>query len=213
MTAFAQDRDLMRWEPILFGTLHRPAQQMAGGTLAQLQNATFTATDAGFVTKGIQAGMVLYVCDAEGELENCFDIISVDDDQTLTVSVVRPGNDDPVICPPSGENLDWRITSYQVQIVQVSRALMQYFGYGDADVESFLDPTQLNTAVTMAALAAIFAGAATGQQDDAALWEKSRYYQKQFHEAREKIRLEIDVNHDGIADQCKLGGSVRLRRG
>ena len=210
MTAFALDRDLLRWEPVLFGTLHRPAQQVARGTDGQLDGTTFTAADAGFVAGGIQAGMVLYVCDDAGELENCFEIVGVDDEQTLTVSVIRSDDNGPAIAPPSGEALDWRITSYQVQITQVSRALMRYFACDDAAVMA--DVTQATDAVTFAALAAIFAAAAAGQ-DDAGLWEKSRYYSKQFHEAREKLRLDIDVDQDGVIDRAASGGSVRLVRG
>ena len=212
MAAFALDRDLMRWEPVLFGTLHRGEQQLAGGTQGQLDGTTFTTTEVNFTDQGIQSGMVLYACDPEGTLENCLDIISVDDGQTLTVSVMRADDDDPAIAPPSGQDLTWRVTSYRAQIVQVSAALMQYFGLEADDLLTLADPSQLTQAATLAAMAVIFAGTAAGQ-DDAGLWEKSRHYHKQFHEAREKLRLDIDANQDGIVDQQKLAGSVRLMRG
>ena len=48
--------------------------------------------------------------------------------------------------------------------------------------------------------------------DNENFWKKSYYYQRLFEKARERCRLSIDANDDGVADVTKAGGSVRLVR-
>jgi hypothetical protein len=39
------------------------------------------------------------------------------------------------------------------------------------------------------------------------------YYRKLFERARERCRLSIDTNSDGVADITSTGGSLSLKRG
>ena len=75
-----------------------------------------------------------------------------------------------------------------------------------------LNERSLRQAAVFAVLSAVFASCAGGDKDGKGFWKKSLRYQKMFHTARVKARLEIDTDSDSVAEQYHTGGTVRLRR-
>jgi len=66
MTAFSNDVDILKHEPVLFGELHLPSQILTSGTGAVLSGTTLAAEGADFVAAGIAAGGVIYLRSADG---------------------------------------------------------------------------------------------------------------------------------------------------
>ena len=53
---------------------------------------------------------------------------------------------------------------------------------------------------------------AGGDETSQGFWKKSLHYQRLFEKARERCRLNIDVNGDGSVEESRTGGMTRLIR-
>jgi len=218
MAQFSTDTDLLKWEPVLFRDVALPSQTLCSGSDGVIAGTTLTSSGASFTDAGIAAGHVVYLSDSTCTIDGCYEVVSVDFSTALTVSVVRASSDDDAIAPPSGSQLSYRISTFDPQAQEAAYSLLHYFGLQPSGasegitVDEIQDQTVLRQASVFAVLSAIFAGSATSEDDNMSFWQKSLRYQKLFQDARVKIRLGIDTDNDDIAEQFRLGGTVRLRR-
>ncbi|MHC4184585.1 MAG: hypothetical protein ACYSUC_00855 [Planctomycetota bacterium] len=217
MVKFSSDADILKYEPALFGELHPAGQILAAGTGGTLSGTTFTDSGAGFLAAQVSAGGVAYLQSADGALDGAYEIVSVDSATQLTVSVIRSDSSDDAVAPPAATDVSYRVSTYGPQASEVGFRLMEYFGIGpgdpssDIDVEDILDTDVLRGASVFAVISGIYATLAS-KADDENFWKKSSYYRRLFEKARERCRLRIDVDSDGVADATKSGASIRLWR-
>jgi hypothetical protein len=217
MVRFSNDVDLLKWESVLFGELFLPSQTLCSGQDGVLSGTTFTSSVASFTDAGIAAGRVVYLNDGDS-IDGCYEVVSIDSATQLTLSIVRQSTDDAPVAPPGGSNISYRISTFDPQAEETAYSLLQYFGIkatgAEADITAtdILNGRALRQASVFAVLSAVFAGSACGQDDPAGYWQKSLRYQKMFHTARARARLEIDTDGDRVAEQLRIGGAVRLRR-
>lgn len=214
MVKFSSDIDILKWEPILFLDLFYSSQMLCKGTDGVMSWTTFTSGDADFISSSIAAGHVIHVSDGTGEIDGCYEIVSVDSSTQLTVSVLRASSDAAAVAPPAGSSLNYRISTFDAQADEAAYSLLQYFGVSEdeADLGSILNERCLRQSSVFAILSAVLAGCASGQKEESGFWEKSHWYQKLFEQSRTKIRIELDDDNDSIADRENSGGSIRLKR-
>ncbi|MCK5270186.1 MAG: hypothetical protein KAJ46_05345 [Sedimentisphaerales bacterium] len=217
MITFSSDIDLLKWEPVLFRELALPSQTLCQGSDGVLSSTALTSSGASFVSSGVAAGHVIYLYNCESGPDGCYEIVSVDSATQLTVSVVRLSADDDAVAPPSGSEISYRVSTFDPQAEEAAYSLRQYFGIESDDSETeetskVLNQRVLRQATVFAVLSTVFAASAGGDKDNEGFWKKSLRYQKMFHTARVKVRLEIDTDSDNVAEQFHCGGTVRLRR-
>ena len=217
MLAFSNDIDVLRYEAVLFGDLHFPWQVLCEGDGGQLSGTSFTKTGEGFVTKGVTAGGVIYLQSVGGGLDGVYEIVSVDSETELTVSVLRSDGEESAVGPGDNSDVSYRISTFGPQANEVGFELTQYFGIrpGNPDseytVDDILDVIVLKQASVYAVIAGIYATLG-GSSDEDSFWKKSLHYQKLFEKARERCRLSVDIGGDGVSDRTKIGGSMKLVR-
>jgi hypothetical protein len=217
MVIFSNDVDILKYEPILFGELHLPWQVLAEGTGGTLSGTSFTAEDADFVGAQVSAGGVVYLQSADGVLDGAYEIVSVDSAAELTVSVVRADSNSEPIAPPAAGDVSYHVSTFGPQAGDIGFQLTEYFGIQPGNPESVysaedvLDTTALKLASVFGIVSSVYAMLSSRAENEN-LWKKSLYYQKLFEKARQRCRLGLDVDSDGVADVTKDGWSVRLKR-
>ena len=160
---------------------------------------------------------MIYLESNDNILDGAYEIVSVDSETQLTISVIRPDSDSDSIAPPSAEDISYRISTFMPQANEVGFQLTEYFGLrpgnpaSDYDVDDILEVTVLRHASVFAVLSAVYTSLA-GRASDDNFWKKSLYYQKLFNQARARIRLSIDSGSDGVVDITQIGASGRLLR-
>ncbi len=217
MVKFSDDVDILKYEPVLFGELHLPAQVLTTGTNGTLSGTTLTANSADFVATQVHTGCVIYLRSLDGTLDGAYEIVSVDSATQLTVSVVRAGSDDSAVAPPAASDISYRISTFDPQAAEAAFKLTEYFGIkpgnptSDFSADDILDAEVLRRASVFAVISTVYAMFASKAQDEN-FWSKSLHYQRLFEKARQRCRLSIDVGSDGVADVTSVGGSIRLVR-
>jgi hypothetical protein len=217
MLTFSRDSDILKYEPALFGELHLPGQVLAAGTGGQLSGTTFTASAADFVSAQVAAGGVIYLQSADGLLDGGYEIVSVDSATQLTVSVVRADPDDEPVAPPAATDVTHRISTFAPQAGEVAFALTEHLGIkpgnpaSDMDAQDILDLDVLKRASVFAVISSVYAMLASKASDEN-FWKKSAHYQSLFEKARQRCRVGIDLDSDGLPDVTITGASGRLTR-
>jgi len=217
MVSFSNDADILKYEPILFGELHRPGQVLTAGTGGTLNGTTFTASGADFVSAQVSSGGVAYLQSADGTLDGAYEIVSVDSATQLTISIIRADSDDQLIAPPAATNISYRISTFRPQASEVAFQLTEYFDIkpgnpaSDIDVQDVLDTDVLRMASVFAVISSVYAMLASKAEDEN-FWKKSLHYQTLFEKARQRCRLSIDVGSNKVADITRFGSSIRLVR-
>jgi len=217
MVSFSNDADILKYEPILFGELHRPGQVLTAGTGGTLNGTTFTASGADFVSAQVSSEGVAYLQSADGTLDGAYEIVSVDSATQLTISIIRADSDDQLIAPPAATNISYRISTFRPQASEVAFQLTEYFDIkpgnpaSDIDVQDVLDTDVLRMASVFAVISSVYAMLASKAEDEN-FWKKSLHYQTLFEKARQRCRLSIDVGSNKVADITRFGSSIRLVR-
>jgi hypothetical protein len=146
-----------------------------------------------------------------------YEIVSVDSETELTVSVLRSDGEESAVGPGDNSDVSYRISTFGPQANEVGFELTQYFGIrpGNPDseytVDDILDVSVLKQASVYAVIAGVYATLG-GSSDEDSFWKKSLHYQKLFEKARERCRLSVDIGGDGVSDRTKIGGSMKLVR-
>jgi len=217
MINFSTDADILKYEPILFGELHLPGQVLAAGTGGTVSGTTFTASGADFVSAQVSAGGVIYLQWSDGSPDGAFEIVSVDSATQLSISVIRADSDDDAIAPPAGADISYRLSTFGPQANETAFQLTEYFGIkpgnpaSDYDAEDVLDTNVLKQVSVFGVISGVYAMLASKARDEN-FWKKSLHYQKLFEKARQRCRLSVDTDSDGVADVTRVGASVRLVR-
>ncbi len=217
MTVFSKDIDVLKYEPILFSRLFFPDQVICGGAGGVISGTGFTVSGENFTAKGIEYGGVIRLKTADGNIEGLFEIVSVDDSESLTVSVLRSDAEQSAVGPGDAEAVEYRISTFRPQAVRVMYELTRYFGIHPGcpnsvfGLEDIFDAEVLKEAAVYALISGIYASLA-GARGEEDFWKKSEHYQKLYHKSREKIRLDLDTASDGQIEKSVFGGSLRLVR-
>jgi len=214
---FSRDVDIARYEPVLFGGLHLGHQVLASGAAGAIDGTTFSDSGADFVGGGVKAGGVIYVRSEDGAIDGAYEIVSVDSETELTISVIRTDDDEGVLAPPGEDGLVWRISTFEPQAAEAAFRLTEHFGIrpGNPDsqysAEDIVDASALRLASVYMVLSVVYAMLASKAEDDN-MWKKSLFFRKEFERAIEKCRFSIDTDGDGLGDASFSGGSIKLVR-
>ena len=217
MASFSNDVDILKYEPILFGQLHLPWQVLAEGAGGTLSGTTFTASGEDFVAAQVSAGGVIYLQSEDGTLDGAYEIVSVDSQTQLSISIVRSDSAADAVAPSAATNISYRISTFAPQANEVGFQLTRYFNIrpgnpaSDYDVDDILDTSVLRQPSVFAVLSSVYAMLA-GKASDENFWKKSLHYQKLFTRAKEQMRLCLDLGSDGVVDVTQIGSSGRLIR-
>lgn len=217
MVRLCNDRNILKYEPALFGVNFMANQIIAAGTAGVLAGTTFQASGADFVSAQVEAGDCVYLKSADGTLEGVYEIVSVDSATQLCVSVLRADSEAAPIAPPAGSDATYRISTFKPQIAEVSLLLMEYLWIkpgeliGDVNADDILESDQVRQLCAMGTIAAAYRMLASGADDDnfKGKWQK---YEQMFGEGMERCRVAIDKDGDGVADSVRYGGCGRLFR-
>lgn len=218
MLAFSKDCDLLRYESAVFGDLHFSWQVLCSGVGGVLAGSSFSAGGVDFVSRGVEAGGVIYLRDSAGGIDGAYEIVSVDSAEELTVSVVRADESGAAIGIGNGSEVSWRVSTFLPQANEVLFELTQYLGIGPGDSESpygvddIVDASVLRQVSIYGVLARVYVslGKVGDESDD--LWLKSQHYHELFKKARQRCKFCVDLGGDGVSDKVISGGSFDLRR-
>jgi hypothetical protein len=217
MVSFSNDADILKYEPILFGELHLPWQVLAEGSGGTLSGTTFSADGTDLVAAQVASGGVIYLESDDKSLDGSYEIVSVDSQTQLTISVIRADSQSEAIAPPSAENVSYRISTFSPQAYEVGFQLTEYFGIrpgnpaSEYDVNDIKDTAVLRQASVFVVISSIYAMLAGKAKNDN-YWKKSLYYRKLFNKSRARVRLSIDAGSDGVIDITQIGACARLVR-
>jgi hypothetical protein len=220
MVRLCGDVDVLKYEPGLFGELHPANQVLATGQNGEVSGTTFTAEGADFETAGVEAGSVIYMRTTDGSIDGAYEVVTVDSAEQICVSVLRGDLEEDPIAPPAGAQamgIFYRVSTLRPQIEEVSLRLTEYFGIqpGDADseylAEEIADSEEIRQVCSTGVIAAAYAMLAASS-GDGGFWNKQQHYEQLFNKGRERCRLALDTNGDGIADSVRFGGCGRLIR-
>lgn len=218
MLAFSNDRDILKHEAVLFSDLYFPWQILCEGTSGELDDTSFSVEGANFVSANVSAGGVIYLRSDDGQIDSCYEIVSVDSATELTVSVLRANETETATGSGSGSNITYRVSTFAPQAYEAFFELTQHFGIrpGNPDslygVDDILDTSVLRQASVYVILASVYATLGSKAGGDDNYWKKSLHYRRLFEKARERCRLGIDIGGDGISEKTIVGGSIRLVR-
>lgn len=218
MAEFSKDRDILKYEPVLFGELHLPSQVLSSGSDGVLDGTSFTSTSADFVSSQMAEGGVIYLSSSEEFTGGAFEIVSVDSANELSISVLRAdAADEAIASPVGGSDLAYRVSTFAPQAREVGGQLLEYFGFGrDGEKkiteEDILNPSVLRRVSAFAVISSVYSLLAAEGSDEG-LWKKSRYYRRRFEKCRERCSLAVDIDGDEVTDVTKSYGVLYLKRG
>jgi len=216
MRMFCEDRDLLSIEPVIFIGGGNVGQQLIGGSDGVLSGTTFTSTSSDFESAGVDAGMVLCTYTDNPAEGSAVEIVTVDSATALTVSVLRGDVEDAPIPPPSGSSLGFYVRTFAAQIGTVSETLAEKLrqveeATGISKAE-YADSQQLRTTAVSGSLSSVFVSRADNATDRDANWVKAEHYRQQFDRQQLQLRLVVDSDSDGTAEQTRTLGNIILRR-
>jgi hypothetical protein len=210
MKSFSTDRDIARYEPALYWGLYQPSLVIAAGTGGVLAGTTYTAAGAAFISRAVEAGGIVYLRSDDGRLEGLFEIVSVDSETQLTVSVIRADRASQPIAPPlSLTGVTYRVCTYAPQANDVFIRLCGHFDISPAEAATIPDISTLRQAETFMTMAVIFTILATKESFSQGYLDKSAKYTEDFLDALDRCRFTVDI--DGV-DIQKTGSDICLVR-
>jgi hypothetical protein len=216
MTDYCQDIDLMGIEPAIFLATSPPGQALLAGSAGAISGTTFTASGVNFQAAGVAAGMVLTVHRGNVAEGSAYEIVSVDGIGRLTVSVLRFDGAQPPTAPPTASGLSFLVRTFRQQIHRVCASLGEKLRsmVESSPVRSagFADSMQLRLAAATGTIATLLVASAERATVDDPNWVKAQHYHNLFNRMQSQLRLAIDVDGDGLAEQTRSLGNVTLRR-
>jgi hypothetical protein len=217
MLVFSNDVDILKLEAILFSDLYFGWQVLCEGAGGQVSGTIFTANSTDFVSAGVSAGGVIYLRTEDGTIDSTYEIISVNSATELTISILRADDSEPAVWVAQATDVSYRVGTFGPQTNDVMFELTQYFGLrpgvpdSEYDTSHILETAVLRELSAYGVLAKVFATLSNGADDDS-FRQKSLHYQRLFEKAKERCRVSIDINGDGVGERTNIGGSIRLVR-
>jgi hypothetical protein len=216
MTNFSTDADLVKWEPTLFRDLASPGQRLACGSDGATAGLTLTSASGYFLDARVAPGHVVRLVAADGVDLGCYEVLSVESQTALLATDVDRCADDSVDLPV-GSPWTYTIDTFGAQAGEVRFELLARLGLesdrrGRDEEAWILDRRVLRRASVFATLAMIFEGQSGGNQEGLTLSAKAALYRGLYEKELAKIRVRLDRNGDGLADDMRAPGSARLSR-
>ncbi len=210
------DRDLLGIEPGVFLDEGPASQRLIAGDDGAISGTTFTSASADFAAVEIVPGMVLTTYTTIPSEGGAWEIVAVDSATTLTISLLRNDPAGTALAPPTGSDLKFHVLSFAPQIRQkyqdLAERLRMVTESAGIDSADFVDSSQLRSVIAHGALAAIFTARAENATARDANWIKAEYYTNQFRRLQVQLRMAVDLDGDGVPEQTRTLGNVRLRR-
>ena len=217
MANFSNDADLMKWEPTLFRDLAVPGQRLAAGVDGATSGITFTSASASFVDAGVAPGHVLRIEDSGGDAFGCYEVLSVESATELLATQVGRTAADSVDLP-AGTGWVYFLDTFDPQAEEVRFELLSRLGLAvDDDGEDLQDlvlqPRTLRRASVFGTLLMVFEGQSGAAEEGRNLAAKAALYRRLYDKELAKLRVRLDRDADGFADDVRSPGSIRLQRG
>ena len=215
MMSLCSDRDILKYEPTLFGELYLKNQVVEAGTDGELAGTTFSANGANFVSAQVEAEDCIYLKSADGSLEGVYEIVSIDSATQLCVSVLRAEVESDPIAPPVGTQttgLTYRISTLRPQIAEADLFFRMFGVTEDIEAGEILNSEEIKQLCVLGTIMVIYYSLAGIDMQNDALWDKAEHYEKMFYKGMERVTIAIDKDGDGVADSVRYGGCGRLIR-
>lgn len=208
---FSTDRDLLLLEPNVFRDAPFVAQQRVSVNDGVLVGTTLSSITADFASAQVEPGGVVLVNRVAHE------VISRDDEDTLTVSLLRTRTTDAAIPSVDVEDAEVRVRTFGPQASLVHDCLLRLLGIDPEDPDGLSEEAVLSLSVmarleAIGTLERIYSGAAAIAGDNAMLQVKACEYARRFQIAAAQSTVLIDVDGDGHPDERRHLGLIRLTR-
>ena len=215
MPNFSTDSDLLKWEPSLFRDLSVPGQRLASGTDGTTAGLAFTSESADFPAAGVAPGHVLRLVDEDGQACGCWQVLSVESATELLATQV--GRTADSVDLPTGHDWAWTIDTFDPQAEEVRFELLTRLGLAVGDdgqdlADHVFQPRSLRRASVFATLIMILEGASGAAQEGRNLAAKAALYRRLYDKELTRLRIRLDRDHDGRADDARSPASIRLER-
>ena len=217
MASFSTDADLLKWEPTLFRDLAVPGQRLASGVDGATSGITLSSASADFVSAGIAPGHVVRLAGDDGESFGGYEVLSVESAAELLATQIGREASDSVDLP-AGSGWAYTIDTFDPQAEEVRFELLSRLGLAvdddGYDLEDLvLQPRSLRRASVFATLVMVFEGASGAAEEGRNLAAKAALYRRLHDKELSKLRVRLDRDGDGWADDARSPGSIRLDRG
>jgi hypothetical protein len=219
MELFSNDVDLLKFEPTLFNGSVFAGQVLCKGANGVLAGTTITAAGENFIGKGVAAGGVIFLQSLDGMINAAYEIVSVNSATQLVISIVRGDSEQAAIPVGNASGLIYRVQTFGPQAVEAMVEITTWLGlrpgvaeakYGTGDIFNIRSLHQLGV---YRILVMIFGTLYGSDADlDKIYLLKREYYQLLYNSTLGRIRVVLDSDGDGAADETIIGGSVRLIR-
>lgn len=212
---FATDRDILGLEPFAFRDLTWAGQVVCSGTATIIGTLVEVTGDSNDLeTGGIEAGHVLTVNGVSYEL------IERSGAQEATVSLLRAGLGDPPIAPPGCESQPAYVMTFRPQIAAAHAWVMRLAGIdpdapaatGVPTAAAITNPRAIAQAEALGALYLIYSAAGATGAGDSPLNQRAAMYRERFNALRARLKVELDLDGDGVTDATRsLAGAPMVR--
>jgi hypothetical protein len=226
------DVDLLRWEPNVFRDASAAAQVLLGGTGA-LSGTTFTASSGSFIDARVAPGNALSV---SGGVVATLAIIDVTSATVLGVSVMHgdlysTGGSANTVPPKAGSGLTFSVATFSPQIKEISDGLFQAAGImpgtDDETKVTILNSEALRRPCVLGTLMLVYRALATAAPVDTKFsnttggadpanqktWnDRADLYMRLYLRATRAVRVEVDLDGDGVVDEKREMDVVRWVR-
>jgi hypothetical protein len=218
MTNFSTDADLLKWEPALAREVVLDHQCLTRGQGAASQAFAVTAAEGQFVTRCVRPGHVIHLSGPEQGVDGWYEVLGVESETELTAAVIGASGDDTVPLP-TATDLAFRVPTFDPQHEEARYALLARFGLDAdaadpaADLSGWIAQRRpLRRASVALVLATLYRGQAAGGPEASGLAAKADHYARLYEDEVAKVRLVLDRDADGRADDVRSLASHRLRR-
>lgn len=212
---FATDRDLLVLEPLLFRDLAWAGQTLVSGTATVVGSALEFDGDRALDLQGVGPGCVATVDGVSCE------VVALVGATELLVSVPRAAPGDPPAAPPPAVSRPAYIATFRPQLAWAHRAVLHMAGVapagegapGQPEEGAIRNGEDLRRLEALVAAGLIYATVAAGGPADAPHAQRAALYARRAAAERARLRVHLDRDGDGVADEVRALGAPRMTRG
>jgi hypothetical protein len=152
---------------------------------------------------------VVYLSNAGNTIGAGYEIVSVDSETQLTVSVIRGERDGAAQAPPAASDVAYRVCTYAPQANDAFIRLCQHFRITPQQAQTIADTASLCQASVHLTIATVFAVIAGRDAFAQGCLDKSDKYTAGFLRALDRCRFKVEI--DGKM-ATKRGDEIYLER-